>query len=160
MDMAASFIVIDHMLHADQVPSWLDLGCALGLPDDRWRGHDPQEMPVNELATWRSLVESHEAAGVVWLGIAEFEDRTAVDPIGYAELGAEDFPRDLLWRADQIPSQDLSAFSDYARDPRAYDAYSYTVSLPWLGTAVRLHLVGAKVQAGFSDGDYLTFGPS
>jgi hypothetical protein len=117
-------------------------------------------MALDELSTWHSLLESLKPARVVWLGIAEFTDRTAVDPLGYAELGPDDLPRDLLWRAELIPSKDLSAFSEYARDPAVYDAYSYAASLAWLGTAVRLHLVGVKVQAGFDDGDYLTFGPS
>lgn len=94
--MVEWFMLIDGMLHADRVPSWADLGAALGLPDQRWRAHDPRQMPTREVTIWQSLGQRPEHAGVPWLGIADFGDRVAVDPIGCAELDTEDFPRGLV----------------------------------------------------------------
>jgi hypothetical protein len=157
METAECFDVIDRLMHADQIPSWTALVSVLDIPDDRWRRHDPHKIEADEVASWQLVLASRDAPGVVWLGIAEFGDHTAIDPIGYAELDSVDFTKGLLWRAALIPSRDLTAFTNYARDPSLYDAYSYAVSLAWLGMCVRLHLAAVNVQAGFSDGDFLTF---
>jgi hypothetical protein len=162
MDIEEQWDRLEQLVMRPQPPSWLEVGQALELPDDRWRAHDP----ANALATirdaWTGPNRDWTDITALWLGVSTGHTAAWLCPIGYAVLDDTGFPLDQRWHADDLDSDDLTAFMGYYNADTTNDAYDYWVPLAWTGLLVRLldpAPPNVTILAGFAGGDWLTFPP-
>jgi len=157
VDLAARFTEVERMI--GHGASWLDVGAVLNLPDDRWRGHDPEKAAPALRSLWDRGSRQWAGVGVLWLGIESDGLNSFLDPVGYSTLDDTGFPVGPVWRADHLSSSDLTSFADYSRSNPRSNGYDYWAPIAWTGLLV--HLLDpapstVTVLAGFSDGDWFT----
>ena len=163
MDLEERFDQLETQLNEAQPPTWLEIGAALDLPDDRWRAHDPANAVAAFRSAWRQHVGDWTGVTALWLGIETEGNAFYLCPIAYGTLDETGFPMDEKWHATDLVSDDLAAFAAYHREDRSSNAYDYWAPLAWTGLMVRLLDPAPRtvtVLAGFAGGDWLTFAPA
>jgi hypothetical protein len=160
MDLATRFDRVERLLRSPVRPSWPEVGSLLGLPDDRWREHEPADALASLRSSWQSSAIDWTGVSALWLGVESDGVASFLDPVGYSTLDDTGFPHGTVWHADRLQSEDLTAFATYYGGEARFDGYDYWAPLAWIGLFVRLLApapADVTVLAGFSGGDWFTF---
>ncbi len=158
MEAAERFGVVSELVvRGETLPSWVELGARLEMPDERWQPFDPLHAVADVTSQWTSVPHDWTNVNALWLGLEDDGSRRFVDPVAFADLDANNFPTRVVWRAERWHSQALTEFARLASDSADFGAYDYALPLAWLALLVR-HVRPAPphmtVLAGHGDGDY------